>query len=117
MSIELRKSLLVFSGVSVFGVVVLMFFLPLMPGGALAALFGLFLQLVFVMLGVVTTILMGSVFPPPLIFEVVLALGFVAVVVFVLGVRFSALKLSYTAIVLWVFVGCWSTYWGIVYGI
>lgn len=117
MNVTVKKSLLFLLSASALAVVVLMFFLPLMPGGILAAVFGLLLKLVFVMLGVVTTILMGSVSPPPLIFEVVLSLGILSIVVFTLGVKLRAIKVSYAAIVLWVFVGCWSTFWGVAYGV
>ena len=117
MNVRVKKTLLFFVSTSVLAVVVLLLFLPLAPGGIFGALIGLLLQLVFVMLGAVTTILMGSVFPPPLVFEVVLALGLAAIAAFIVSVRMRALKLGYAAIVVWVSVGCWSTFWGIAYGV
>ena len=117
MNSPVKKSLYFLIGSSVLGVAVLLLFLPLKPGGIVEAISGLLFQLVFVMLGLGTTILMGSVFPPPLVFEVVIALGIFSVAIFSYGIKFHANKVSYAAIVLWVFVGSWSTFWGIAYGV
>lgn len=117
MKSHIAKSLLFLVGFSTLGVMVMSLYLPFMPGGIVAAIVGMFIQLVMVMIGGITTILMGKVFPPPIVFEVVIGLGVLSIGLFSCGLKCRSLKLSFTSLVIWVFVGSWSTFWGIAYGI
>jgi len=114
---QLYTSLILLAILSLVGVVTINIFLPFMPGGVVAALVGLLIEFALIFLGVGTTILMGDVSPPPLVFSVVTIVGALSAAIYVYSLKISSLKVSVVALVVWAFVGTWSTFWGLAYGI
>ena len=110
----ISETIIFIASLSLIGVLVLNLYLPPMPSGALA---GWLIEFVLIFLGLVTTLLMGNVFPSitPQIFVVLL--GLLALVLFMYGFKVKSKALRCISILFWVMVGTWSTFWGLVYGI
>ena len=96
------------------GVLVLNLYLPPMPSSALA---GWIIEFALIILGLVTAVLMGNVFPDITPQPLVIFLGFLTLVLFMYSFKLKSKLLRCVSILLWVIVGTWSAFWGLVYGI
>jgi hypothetical protein len=93
--------------------VIINLFLPFAAGGLGNVLLGLVFQFFLILLGVVTTVMMGDVFPAPLVQEVVIGIGLLSISLFIYSLRSSSAKARICSILVWVSVGAWSTFWGL----
>ena len=102
---------------SFLGVVMINFFLPLLPGGVISVAIGLMIEFILISLGVITVVLMGDVLPSPLSSTVVAIIGMLSLAFYLYSVKIRSLSMSIAALLLWVCVGTWSTFWGLAYSI
>ena len=114
---QLYTSLLLLGLFSLIGVAIIAIFLPFMPGGLIAAFVGLLIEFSLITLGLGAVILMGDVSPQPIVFEVAIIMGLLSAALYAYSLKIASLKISTFALFVWAFVGTWSTFWGLVYGI
>ena len=99
---------------SLIGVFVLNLYLPPMSSSALV---GWLIEFILILLGVITTSLMGNVFPSITPQVAVVLFGLSALALFIYSFKTGSKILRCVSILFWVAVGTWSTFWGLVYGI
>lgn len=78
---------------------------------------GWVIEYILIIMGVVTTFIMGDVFPKQTPFIGVVFVGIISVLAYVWGFRVKSYTLIITSLSVWVMVGAWSTFWGLAYGI
>jgi len=111
---HLYKSVIQLVLSTLIALVIINLFLPFAVGGLDSVLLGLLFQLFLILFGVITTIVMGDVFPALLVQEVVIGIGLLSMSLYIYSLRSSSEKARVCSLFIWVSVGAWSTFWGVV---